>query len=96
MNANEKQQFLAHWAKVRRRGIALYLLVTAFSWGTVSAVFLRFVSVLLEHDLTAGGLHAAYRSRDFLEFWGWCLLAGLLAGLLLWCFYRWQYSAMSK
>ena len=96
MNANEKQQFLAHWAKVRRQGIALYLLTTALSWGTVSAVFLRFVSVLLEHDLTADGLHVAYRSRDFLEFWGWCLLAGLLLGLLLWCFYRWQYSAMSK
>ena len=95
MNNNEKQQFLAHWARVRRRGIVLYVLVTAVSWGTLSAIFLRFVFVLLEQDLSAATLQAAYRSRDFLDFWGWCLLAGLLLGLLLWFFYRWQYKMMN-
>jgi len=96
MNANEKQQFLAHWAKVRRRGIALYLLVTALSWGTVSAVLLRFVAVLLEQEITADNFRAAYLSRDFLGFWVWCLLAGLLLGLLFWFFYRRQYRVLSK
>jgi len=92
MNANEKQQFRAHWEKVRRRGIVLYVLAVAVSWGTVFAVFFRFVFVLLEHDLDLGALQAAYISRNFLDFWGCCLLAGLLLGLALWFFYQWQFK----
>ncbi|MEQ1746207.1 MAG: hypothetical protein ABMA02_12330 [Saprospiraceae bacterium] len=92
MNPTEKRQFLTHWTKVRQRGIVLYLLGTAIGWGTFSALFLRFVFVLLWHDLSANSLLAAYRSRAFLQFWAWCLLAGLVLGLLLWFFYQWQYK----
>lgn len=91
MNTNEKQQFRAHWGNVRRRGIVLYVLPIAVCWGTVFAVFFRFLFVLLEQDLNLNALQAAYRSRDFLEFWGCCLLAGLPIGLLLWFFYQWQF-----
>lgn len=92
MNTNEKQQFLAHWAGVRRRGFVWYVLAVAASWGTVFAVFFRFVFVLLEHDLNLKTLLESYRSREFLEFWGWCLLAGLFVGILLWFFYQRQYK----
>lgn len=96
MNANEKQQFIAHWSGVRRRGMVWYVLTVAASWGTVFAVFFRFVFVLLEHDLNLKTLLESYRSRDFLQFWGWCLLAGLLVGTLLWFFYQWQYKRLLR
>ncbi|MBK9337243.1 MAG: hypothetical protein IPM98_11975 [Lewinellaceae bacterium] len=86
----------AERTRARRRGVVLYILAAAISWGTFSALFLRFVWLLLEYDLDAQTLVAAYRSRDFLEFWGWCLLAGLLLGLLLWFFYQWQYRKIGK
>ncbi len=94
MNTNEKQQFHAHWEKVRRRGIVLYVLAVAVSWGTVFAVFFRFLYVLLEQDLNLDALQAAFLSRNFLDFWGCCMLAGLLPGLLLWFFYQWQFRRM--
>jgi len=92
MNLNEKQQFLAHWSGVRRRGIVWYVLAVAASWGTVFAVFFQFIFVLLEHDLHLETLQTAYGSRDFLKFWGWCLFTGLIVGLLLWFFYQMQFK----
>ena len=77
---------------MRRRGFVWYVLAVAASWGTVFAVFFRFVFVLLEHDLNLKTLLESYRSREFLEFWGWCLLAGLFVGILLWFFYQRQYK----
>lgn len=96
MNETEKRQFLAHWERVRRRGIVLYLLTAALTWGTAFAVFFRFAEVLLMHDLHWSTLRAAYSSRSFLAFWGWCLLGGLGLGLALWLFYRWQYRRLQK
>lgn len=96
MNATEKQQFLTHWSGVRRRGMVWYVLTVAASWGTVFAVFFRFVFVLLEHDLRLSTLKNVYCSRDFLEFWGCCLLAGLIVGLLLWFFYQGQFKRVIR
>ncbi|TNE69189.1 MAG: hypothetical protein EP344_00580 [Bacteroidetes bacterium] len=91
MNETEKRQFLDHWAKTRRRGIVLYVLLTSLVWGTFAVVFLRLVMLLLEEGLTLETLVHTYQSRTFLYQWGIFLAGGILYATTLWFFYNWKY-----
>ncbi|MCC6459309.1 MAG: hypothetical protein IT260_02490 [Saprospiraceae bacterium] len=91
MNAREKDQFLSHWTLLRRRGMFVYLLSTALSWGTLTAIFLRIFDTLYTHGLTRQSLVKAFLSQGFLSFWGMFVLGGLFFASVLWYYYGWLY-----
>lgn len=91
MNETEKKQFLAHWEKVRRKGILWYALPTAVAWGTTGAVVIRFFSTLFDQGISPDILAHAFYSQEFLRFWGVFLAGGLCYGLTMWLYYGWLY-----
>lgn len=94
MNAQERQQFLDHWKAVRAKGIVRYVVITAISWGTFSAVFLRAIMVLLEQGFSPTSLLSAFNSREFLIYWGVFLIGGLAYGVTMWFYFNRRYRKL--
>lgn len=92
MNQQERQQFVAHWEQVRGKGIFLYILPSALTWGTCPAVIIRLIMVILGQGLSLSLLEAEFTSREFLVFWGVFLLGGLCYSLTMWFYYQWLYG----
>ena len=96
MNVQEQQQFLAHWEQTRRKGAFRYILFTGLSWGTFSAVAIRFLMFLLAQDFSLEGLTGTFKSREFLVYWGVFLLGGLCYSLTMWFYFGWLYRKYRK
>jgi len=89
MNTAEKQQFIQHWEKVRRRGAILYVLGIALSWGTISAISVRFLTHFFDQGFDWAALSSVFISREFLRFWAIFLFGGLCYGLTMWFYFGW-------
>lgn len=87
MNKTEKQSFVLHWEKVRRRGLVLYVLVTGLSWGTISAFAVRFFMQFFDEGFNWPALRSDFLSMEFRVFWGVFILGGLCYGLTMWFYY---------
>ena len=96
MNQQERQQFLAHWEKVRRGGVFQYIALTAFSWATFSAVVIRLVFILFEQGLSLEALAAGFISESFLIFWAVFLAGGCCYAATMWFFYQRLYLKLQR
>lgn len=94
MTAQERQLFLDYWAQARRKGVLRYVVITAISWGTLTAVFLQLILMLLEQGLSVAALKDTFYTREFLVFWGIFLAGGLFYGLTMWFFFNARYRKL--
>ncbi len=96
MSSKEKQLFLEHWTQVRRKGMWLYVLTTAVSWGTYFALFMRFFNILIDRGgISLPLIRSAFLSREFLLYWGAFLLGGLAYAVFAWLHYDRRYRKLS-
>ena len=96
MNQQERQQFLAHWEKVRRGGVFQYIALTALSWATFSAVVIRLVFILFEQGISLGALAAGFISASFLIFWAVFFAGGCCYAATMWFYYQRLYWKMKR
>lgn len=95
MSPEEKQQFAEHWKQVRRRGLLRYVALTAVSWGTFMAIFLRLFMTLIDRGLSLPAFRDAYFSREFLLYWAVFLAGGLAYGVTLWFYFNWRFRKVA-
>ena len=94
MNEQEKQQFLQTWEKNRKRGIILYVIATALSWGTLTVIFFQAFLLIFEGNFNLEALKSAYLSDSFIRDWGIFLIGGLCYALTIWFFFNWRYRKL--
>ncbi len=94
MNVQEKQQFLESWEKTQRRGILVYVLITAISWGTFSAIFIRLFMTVVDQGFSWEVLCGAFYSREFLVTWAVFLFGGLFYALTMWFYFNQRYRKL--
>lgn len=95
MSPKEVELFLEHWKQVRRKGVLLYILPTALSWGTFMVVFLRLFMALIDQGISLSSLRNAFWNEEFLVYWGVFLIGGLAYAITLWFYYNWRFRKLS-
>lgn len=96
MNQQERQQFLAHWEKVRQGGVFQYIALTALSWATFSAVVIRLVFILYEQGFSLEALVAGFVSKSFLIYWAIFFSGGCCYAVTMWFYYQRLYLKLQR
>lgn len=94
MNLQEQKQFVEHWKQVRRRGLLPYVALTALSWGTFSAFFVRLFTTLIDRGLDGTAFRSAFVSKEFLLYWAVFLAGGVAYAFTLWFYFNHRFRKL--